>query len=481
MRNALIPVLTIVGLQFSFLLAGAIIIENVFFLPGLGRLVFQGITQRDLIVVKIVVMLLVFAVILVNFLVDLGYAVDRPAAAGGADERRRRCADMPRGSLRARRCARRASSSAAAITARLRRCWRCVSLRLDALRLRRAGHPRQAAAALAPRTGSAPTSSAATCSRMIMVGARNSIAVALIAVGIGVGVGVPLGLLAAAKRGTLARRGDHAASTIWSSPFPALLIAILITAVFGPGAINAIIAIGIFNIPVFARADPRRGAVSCGRATSSSPPASPARARRCISVEHILPNILNTLVVQATIQFSLGILAEAALSYVGLGAQPPTPSWGQMLADSQTLIALAPQLAHPAGPCHRLHRARPQPAWATGCATSSIRACGGAGDEPARRRDLTLAIGATPILNGVVLDVERRRGARHHRRIRLGQVDDGAVDHAAAAAPARVAGGRITLDGARTAGARPSARCAAIRGRDDRHGVPGADDARSTR
>ena len=77
-RNALIPVLTIVGLQFAFLLAGGIIIENVFFLPGLGRLIFQGITQRDLIVVKSVVMLLVFAVILVNFLVDLSYIVVDP-------------------------------------------------------------------------------------------------------------------------------------------------------------------------------------------------------------------------------------------------------------------------------------------------------------------------------------------------------------------------------------------------------------------
>ncbi|MGN6157414.1 MAG: ABC transporter permease [Solirubrobacterales bacterium] len=77
-RNALIPVLTIVGLQFAFLLAGGIIIENVFFLPGLGRLIFQGITQRDLIVVKSVVMLLVFAVILVNFLVDLSYILVDP-------------------------------------------------------------------------------------------------------------------------------------------------------------------------------------------------------------------------------------------------------------------------------------------------------------------------------------------------------------------------------------------------------------------
>lgn len=78
LRNALIPVLTIMGLQFSFLLAGAIIIENVFFLPGLGRLVFQAISARDLIVVRSVVMLLVFAVVMVNFLVDIAYALVDP-------------------------------------------------------------------------------------------------------------------------------------------------------------------------------------------------------------------------------------------------------------------------------------------------------------------------------------------------------------------------------------------------------------------
>lgn len=83
LRNALIPVLTIIGLQFSFLLAGAIIIENVFYLPGLGRLVFQGITQRDLIVVKSVVMLLVFAVIIVTFAVDMAYALADPRLRKG--------------------------------------------------------------------------------------------------------------------------------------------------------------------------------------------------------------------------------------------------------------------------------------------------------------------------------------------------------------------------------------------------------------
>ena len=82
-RNALIPVLTIIGLQFSFLLAGTIIIENVFFLPGLGRLIFQGITQRDLIVVESVTMLLVFAVILVTFLVDVAYAAVDPRLRRG--------------------------------------------------------------------------------------------------------------------------------------------------------------------------------------------------------------------------------------------------------------------------------------------------------------------------------------------------------------------------------------------------------------
>lgn len=78
LRNALIPVLTIIGLQFSFLLAGGIIIENVFYLPGLGRLAFQAITQRDLIVVRSVVILLVFSVIVVTFLVDLAYAAADP-------------------------------------------------------------------------------------------------------------------------------------------------------------------------------------------------------------------------------------------------------------------------------------------------------------------------------------------------------------------------------------------------------------------
>lgn len=178
---------------------------------------------------------------------------------------------------------------------------------------------------------------------MIMVGARTSIAVALIAVGVGMVIGVPLGLWAAARRGgwideLIMRFNDLVFA------FPALLLAIMITAVFGPGAVNAIVAIGIFNIPVFARLA-RAGALSLWTRDFIMAARVAGKGAVRISIEHILPNIANLLIVQATIQFSLGILAEAGLSYVGLGAQPPLASWGRMLADSQTMIALAPQLA----------------------------------------------------------------------------------------------------------------------------------------
>ena len=183
----------------------------------------------------------------------------------------------------------------------------------------------------------------------ILVGARTSLAVALIAVGVGVGIGLPLGLWAAARRGTLFDELIMRANDLVFA-FPALLIAVLITAVFGPSATNAIIAIGIFNIPVFARLT-RAAALSLWTRDFILAARVAGKGAARISVEHILPNILNTLVVQITIQFSLGILAEAALAYVGLGAQPPTPSWGKMLADAQTLVSLAPHLALIPGLC----------------------------------------------------------------------------------------------------------------------------------
>ncbi len=177
---------------------------------------------------------------------------------------------------------------------------------------------------------------------MIMVGARNSIAVSIIAVLVGAGIGIPLGSLAAARGGMV--DGFVMRMTDLAFAFPALLTAVIITAVFGPGAVNAMIAIGIFNIPVFARVT--RGA-SLGLWKREYVQAARCAGRGDVSITllHVLPNINHVLIVQATIQFALAIVAEAGLSYVGLGTQPPMPSWGKMLNDAQTFIYDAPWLA----------------------------------------------------------------------------------------------------------------------------------------
>ena len=177
---------------------------------------------------------------------------------------------------------------------------------------------------------------------MIMVGSRNSIAVAIVAVGIGMGIGVPLGCWAAARGGFADEVLMRFSDLVFA--FPALLSAVLITAIFGPGAVNAIIAIGIFNIPVFARVA-RAGALSLWPREFILAARAAGKGEVLITVEHILPNIASLLVVQGTIQFALGVLAEAGLSYLGLGAQPPMPSWGRMLFDAQTRMMVAPYLA----------------------------------------------------------------------------------------------------------------------------------------
>jgi len=177
---------------------------------------------------------------------------------------------------------------------------------------------------------------------MLMVGAWNSMLVSVFAIGFGAGIGVPLGALAAAKRGwveeTVMRFNDFAFA------FPALLTAVMLSAVYGPGTINSVLAIGIFNIPVFARIT-RGSALSIYKREFILAARISGKGEVRIAMEHILPNIASVLIVQGTIQFALGILAEAGLSYLGLGTQPPMPSWGKMLSEAQTMMFFAPQLA----------------------------------------------------------------------------------------------------------------------------------------
>ena len=176
----------------------------------------------------------------------------------------------------------------------------------------------------------------------LLVGAQNSIVVGVIAVGIGLGFGVLLGCIASARRSwveELIMRGSD-----FAFAFPALLLAIMLTAIYGPGLVMSIVAIGIFNIPVFARIT--RGSANAVWAREFVLAARTAgKGPVRITLDHVLPNIASVLIVQATISFATAILAEAALSYLGLGTQPPQPSWGRMLNEAQTLMFQAPLLA----------------------------------------------------------------------------------------------------------------------------------------
>jgi len=176
----------------------------------------------------------------------------------------------------------------------------------------------------------------------ILAGARVSILVGVIAVSIGLLFGVLLGLVAATAGGVL----EDAIMKLcdFTFAFPALLSAIMLTATYGPGVVNAILAIGIANVPIFAKLTRAtangvlaREFILAARAAGRGPVA--------IALDHVLPNVAPALIVQATIQFAIAILAEAALSYLGLGAQPPLASWGRMLSDAQSWSYLAPRLA----------------------------------------------------------------------------------------------------------------------------------------
>jgi len=183
---------------------------------------------------------------------------------------------------------------------------------------------------------------------LLLGGARNALGVGLIATGLSLGLGLPLGLLAASQGGWLdrliSRLGDL------GQAFPALLLAILMAASLGPGMGVAMLAIGLHGVPAClrlvraaARVQWQRDYVRAARAFG--------RPGWQIASVHVLPNIASPVLVLASNQFALALLAEAALAYLGLGTQAPAPSWGRMLAEAQTWLFEAPQLALLPGLC----------------------------------------------------------------------------------------------------------------------------------
>ena len=172
----------------------------------------------------------------------------------------------------------------------------------------------------------------------VMVGARVSLQVGFIAVGISLTAGVLLGLIAGFYGGWIDDAIMRLTDMLFA--FPAILLAIAILAVLGPGIANAMIAIGIVYTPIFARIT--RGSVLSVREqvyvrAARSVGASDFRLLRL----HVLPNVLAPIIVQTSISLAFAILSEAALSFLGLGVQPPDPSWGRMLAEGRGFIDLA--------------------------------------------------------------------------------------------------------------------------------------------
>lgn len=176
----------------------------------------------------------------------------------------------------------------------------------------------------------------------VMTGAANSLAVGLMTVAIGMGAGVALGLTSA-WGGRLVDEAIMRLSDLLFG-FPAILSAILITAVMGPSAFNAMLAIGIFYIPVFARLS-RASALTVKGLDYIAAARAAGQGEAAIIRRHVMPNILSPLIIQGTVQFAVAVLAEAGLSYLGLGVQPPHPSWGRMLNEAQTFMELAPWMA----------------------------------------------------------------------------------------------------------------------------------------
>ncbi|HEY8565133.1 MAG TPA: ABC transporter permease [Beijerinckiaceae bacterium] len=177
---------------------------------------------------------------------------------------------------------------------------------------------------------------------LLMAGAWNSLAVAVPAVLAGAALGVALGCLAASLRGLFDEIAMRVLDVVFA--FPAVLSAVLLAAILGPGPVSAMVAIAVFNVPVFARV--ARGVALQVFSTDYVAAARTLGKRPVrVAVEDVLPNIAGALIVQLTIQLALAILTEAGLSYLGLGVRPPDPSWGRMLADSQTYLAQAPHLA----------------------------------------------------------------------------------------------------------------------------------------
>ena len=336
LRNAAVPVVTVLGLQLATLLIGAVVVERVFVIPGLGSLLLDGVSNRDLLLVQDVVMFLVVAVLVVNFLVDLLYVALDPRLRVGNDERRA-CQFAVRRGVGSTRV----WSSAALIVlvivlmALVSFVWTPYDATLvdPAVRLAKPSWSHWFGTDKFGRD----------LFSQIMVGSRTTL------------VRRPRRRRSRRRDRRTARnpgRDDSAAGRANSSCERTTCCwrsrrccwQSCSAAVFGASTLTAMVAIGIATVPSFARII-RSGALQVMRTEYVLAARAAGRKPFAIALRHVLPNVTSLITVQASVSFAIAVLAEAALSFLGYGTPPPTPSWGRMLQESQEFLFSAPRLA----------------------------------------------------------------------------------------------------------------------------------------
>jgi peptide/nickel transport system permease protein len=329
MRNALTPVITLGALEFGTLLSGAVLTEQIFTIPGFGKLIVDAVFNRDYAVVQGVVLVTATTYILLNLLADIGYILINP-----------RLRETPVRRAWARLKRRKGAMVALAVLV--------VLATLAVLAPLVAPHDpiRQGWATVRKPPSAVYWFGTDEVGRdlfsRIIYGARASLSAGVISVTIALLLGVPIGLLAGYRGGWVDAVISRFTDAMLACPF--LILAIAMAAFLGPSLTNAMIAIGVTAMPIFIRLT--RGQVIAVKVEEYVEAARSVGSRPAkIALRHILPNVAPQLLVQATLTIATAIIAEAALSFLGLGQQPPAPSWGSMLNTAQRFLSSAPWMA----------------------------------------------------------------------------------------------------------------------------------------
>ena len=347
LKNVSVNLFTIISLLVNRMLAATVVVEAVFAIPGMGSLIVRGAIQRDFPIVQGVVFAMVIVVILVNLIADLLCA--RPSIRGSSNDRhgpsgrtrpaepRPRTPLLPLAGLRPARGA----GAGRAARARHRRGRRAVD---RALLADRAGREQHAGGAVRTHLLGTDDLGRDIFSRLIY-GAPATVYASLLAVSVAIAIGLPVGLIAGFFGGWIDDLISRVIDTFLS--FPAIVLAIAVTGALGIGLTNGMIAVGIVMFPSLARIVRARTLIVRQELYVDASRCFGAPAH--ILWKHVLPNSLQPVIVQVTLLLAAALLAEASLSFLGLGIQPPNPSWGAMLARAYQYMEIAPEQMYAPG------------------------------------------------------------------------------------------------------------------------------------